>query len=90
MHSIITYETNVAYSKLKSIPIESLIKFQETKDVQNIPQENRRAWIGVRYREIRIVSKSGKIRDISAVGWRGNSVFAYYDFDEQRYHGSYH
>jgi len=89
MASIITYETAIAYARLKSIPIDNLTQFYNTKDIQTIPQEKRRAWIGVRYKEIGIVSEN-RIRKINAVGWRGNSVFAYYDFDEKKYNGSYH
>lgn len=89
MASIIIYETDVAYAKLKSIPIDNLTQFYNTKNIQTIPQEKRRAWIGVRYKEIGIVSKN-RIGKINAVGWRGNSVFAYYDFNEKEYHGSYH
>ena len=89
MASIITYETAIAYARLKSIPIDNLTQFYNTKDIQTIPQEKRRAWIGVRYKEIGIVSED-RIRKINAVGWRGNSVFAYYDFDEKKYNGSYH
>lgn len=87
--SIIIYETDLAYSKLKSIPIDSLIKYRNTKNIKAIPQENRRTWIGIRYKEIRIVSEN-RIGNINAVGWQGNSVFAYYDFDKKEYHGSYH
>ena len=89
MASIIIYETDLAYAKLKSIPIDNLIQFHNTKDIQAIPQEKRRAWIGVRYKEIEIVSKN-RVGSINAVGWRGNSVFAYYDIDEKKYNGSYH
>ena len=87
--SIIIYETDLAYAKLKSIPIDNLVQFHNTNDIQAIPQENRRAWIGARYKEIEIVSKD-RIGSINAVGWRGNSVFAYYDIDEKKYTGSYH
>jgi hypothetical protein len=89
MASIIIYETDVAYAKLKSIPIDNLTQFNNTKDIQTIPQEKRRTWIGVRYKEIGIVSEN-RIRKTNAVGWRGKSVFAYYDFDEKEYNGSYH
>ncbi|WP_445456432.1 hypothetical protein [Flavobacterium sp. HNIBRBA15423] len=89
MTSIIIYETDLAYAKIKSIPIDNLVQFYNTKDIQKIPQEKLRAWIGVRYKEIGIVSKN-RIRTINAVGWRGNSVFAYYDFDEKKFNGSYH
>ena len=86
---IIIYETDIAYAKLKSIPMDNLTKFYNTNDIQTIPQAKRRTWIGVRYTEIGIVSKN-RIEKINAVGWKGNSVFAYYDFDKKRYTGSYH
>ena len=89
MVSIIIYETDIAYAKLKSIPVDNLTQFYNTKNIQTIPQEKRRAWIGIRYKEIGIVSEN-RIGKINAVGWRGNSVFAYYDFDEKKYNGSYH
>jgi len=89
MTSIIIYETDLAYAKLKSIPLDNLIQFNNTNDMQAIPQEKRRAWIGVRYKEIGIVTEN-RIRNINAIGWKGKSVFAYYDFDENKYHGSYH
>ncbi|HAN79042.1 MAG TPA: hypothetical protein DCQ31_15365 [Bacteroidales bacterium] len=87
--SIIIYETNEAYAKLKSIPIENLTQFYQTKDIQTIPSNRRHAWIGIRYKEIGIVSEN-RIGKINAVGWRGNSVFAYYDFNEKDYIESYH
>ena len=89
MACIVMYETDIAYAKLKSIPIDNLTQFYNTKDIQTIPKEKRRTWIGVRYKEIGIVTEN-RIREINAVGWRGNSVFAYYDFDEKEYNGSYH
>ena len=89
MASIIMYQTDVASDKLKSISVDDLAQFYDTRDVQTIPQSKRRTWIGVRYKEIGIVSEN-RMGSINAVGWKGNSVFAYYDFDEKRYSASYH
>jgi len=66
-----------------------LTQFYQTKDIQTIPSNRRHAWIGIRYKEIGIVSEN-RIGKINAVGWRGNSVFAYYDFNEKDYIESYH
>ena len=87
--SIIMTETDIAYSKVKSIPKENLIEFYETNDINSIPPDKRRTWIGVFYRKIDKVSKN-RVRNIKAVGWKGCSVFAYYDIDEDDYSGSYH
>ncbi len=87
--TIIIYETNWAFDKVKSIPINNLIQFYKTKDIQTIPQEKRRAWIGVRYKEIGVITKN-RTKSINAVGWQCNSVFAYYDLDEKKYFGSSH
>jgi hypothetical protein len=87
--SIIMYETNLAYSKINSIPKEKLKEFYKTKNIKSIPEDKRRAWIGIFYREINIVSKN-RVRKIKAVGWKGTSVFAYYDLDKDDYAGSYH
>ena len=87
--SIIMAETDLAYSKIRSIPKENLIEFYKTNDINSIPQNKRRTWIGVFNREIDIVSKN-RVRNIKAVGWKGKSVFAYYDLDEDDYSGSYH
>jgi hypothetical protein len=86
---IIMEETNVAYSKIKSIPKEKLVEFYNTNDINIIPEHARRTWIGIRYQKIDIVSEN-RIRNIRAVGWRGSSVFGYYDIDEDNYSGSYH
>ena len=80
---IIMEETNVAYSKIKSIPKEKLVYFYNTNDISIIPEHARRTWIGIRYEKIDIVTKR-------AVGWKGNSVFGYYNIDEDDYSGSYH
>ncbi len=87
--SIMMYETDIVYSKIRSIPKDKLIKFYDTNDINVIPQSKRRAWIGVLYREISIISEN-QISNIKAVGWRGNSVFGYYNLEENNYTASYH
>ena len=87
--SIVIYETNVSYSKIKSIPKDKLIEFYISNDINTIPKDKRRAWIGILYRKINIVSEN-RIDRIKAVGWRGNSVFAYYNIEEDDYIVSYH
>ena len=87
--SIMIYETDIAYSKIKSIPKENLIEFYNTNDINAIPQEKRHVWIGVLYKEINRVNTNG-IGNIKAVGWKGHSVFAYYIINEDDYYGSYH
>lgn len=82
-------ETNVAYSKIKSIPKEKLVDFYNTNDINIIPEHARRTWIGIRYKKIDIVTENS-VRKIRAVGWKGNSVFGYYNIDENDYSGSFH
>ncbi len=87
--SIILKETDLAYSKITSIPKDRLIEYYKTKDLNVIPENKRRTWIGVLYREIEIVDRNRSGR-INAVGWKGNSVFAYYNITENVFSASYH
>ncbi len=87
--SIVTTQTDIAYSKVKSIPKENLIEFYNTNNINAIPRNKRRVWIGVFYKNITVVSEN-KLKNIKAVGWQGNSVFAYYNIEEDAYVGSYH
>ena len=87
--SIIITETDLAYSKITSIPKERLAEYYKTKDLNIIPEDKRRTWIGVLYREIEIVD-SNRSGNIKAVGWKGNSVFAYYNLMEDDFSASYH
>ena len=87
--SIIMHETSLAYSKIKSIPKEDLTEFYRTKDINAIPEDKRRAWIGLFYREINIIPEHSE-RKIKAVGWKIDSIFAYYNLDKDDYTGSYH
>lgn len=82
-------ETNTAYNKVKSIPKETLITFYNTGNINIIPKKNRRTWIGIFYKEISLV-KENRIEKIKAVGWRGNTVFSYYDIVEDDFIASYH
>ena len=88
-YSIIMLETDIAFKKIQSIPKKSLIEYYQKKDIDKIPKNCQRTWIGIRYRQIGVVNKNrnGKI---NAIGWKGNSVFAYYKLTEDEYYGSYH
>ena len=77
------HETDIAFSKLNSIPKKDLIKFYESRDPSIIPESQRYTWSGVFYKEIDIVN-------INAVGWKGNTVFAYYNIENDSYSASYH
>ncbi len=87
--SIIMYETENAYLKITSIPKSNLIQFYETRDINSIPKNKRHAWIGALYREIEIIPQD-RIDKIKVVGWNGNSVFAFYDIEDDDYLASYH
>jgi len=82
---IFMYQRDVAYAKITAIPKKNLIEFYETRDIENIPKDKRRAWTGVLYRKIGVVPKnhSGVIK---AVGWH----FAYYDIENDAFWGAYH
>lgn len=82
-------QTDIAYSKITSIPKDNLIQYYETKDINLIPKKYRYTWIGAFYRKIDIVPRN-RVNTIKAVGWRHNTVFSYYDIEEDDYVGSYH
>ena len=82
-------ETDLAYSKITSIPKDNLIEFYNTKDINLIPKDKRYTWIGAFYKEIGII-KENRGGEIKAVGWRGSTVFAYYYILDDEYSASYH
>jgi hypothetical protein len=89
MYSLNLSQTNSAYDKVKTIGEEKLTEYFKTNNIQLIPQEKRYTWIGIQYKKINIVENNmnGKIK---AVGWKGKSVFAYYNIEEKVIVGSYH
>lgn len=88
-YSLNISQTDWAYNKITKVPIENLEQFAKTKNIELIPKNCRYAWIGCRYKKIDFV-KNRKGDKMNAVGWRGKTVFAYYDINEKDFSGSYH
>ena len=85
----------IAQRDIKLI-IDNSIEFDDTLNIpyydsglNKIPEDKRRAWIGLFYREINIIPEHSE-RKIKAVGWKIDSIFAYYNLDKDDYTGSYH
>jgi hypothetical protein len=81
---IYQYQSEIAYKKIISIPKEQLKSFYRTKDYKYIPDSLIYTWIGIFPQKIKIVERNN-IMEINAVGWKGNSVFGYYDIVDDEY-----
>jgi hypothetical protein len=81
---IYQYQSKVSYNKIKSIPKNDLINFIKTKNYTNIPESKRYTWIGILPRKLKVIERN-KTESIKGAGWMNNSIFAYYNYTEDKY-----
>ncbi|MBK8808982.1 MAG: hypothetical protein IPO21_21065 [Bacteroidales bacterium] len=78
------HQSRVAFEKIKAIHKEQIIGFYSTNNYEFIPESKQYTWIGILPRKIKII-EDNKGDGRKLVGWRGNSVFGYYNIAEDRY-----
>lgn len=89
--AITTFQRDVAFDKISSIPKENLKRFYELQEISIIPKDSRYTWMGCWYRQIRIIPEEKfQTKNTKVVGWKHNGIAAYYNLTDDRFGGSYH